>query len=76
MADTTALDNPCAITGSYPGPGGDSTASINVLNVDDTLRSAESLFQQTHLTSMVITDGKGQFVGSVSGKDLLGSARA
>jgi len=41
-----------------------------VLNVTDTLRSAESLFQQTHLASMAVSDGNGQFVGSVFAEDV------
>ena len=35
------------------------------LNATDTIRSAESLFQQTHLASMAVADRNSQFVGSV-----------
>ena len=41
-----------------------------VLNVNDTLRSVESLFQQTHLTSMSVVDRNDQFVGSVFAEDV------
>lgn len=41
-----------------------------ILNATDSLRAAESLFQQTHLTSMVVVDGEGQLAGSVFAEDV------
>ncbi len=41
-----------------------------ILNATDSLRGVESLFQQTHLTNMVVVDGEGQLAGSVFAEDV------
>ena len=40
------------------------------LGLADSLRSAESLFRQTHLASMVVLDGTGHLAGAVYAEDL------
>lgn len=44
--------------------------STVILNIADSLRSAESLFRQTHLAKMVVVDGAGQLAGSIFAEDV------